>query len=145
MHSYNTGYAGNAGHWAATARARSRLHGVGVASLLPPMRSCACSRVTCVPEHVSALAEILVLVGGAIPPAPAVPASTMISTRLECVQGHSSRVHVWLVGGSHALATVQMSGRPSPRPPRLPAQPRTTERARTVRPACYRVVNKCII
>ena len=36
------------------------------------------------------LAEILVLVGGAIPPAPAVPASTRIPARLQRVQGHVS-------------------------------------------------------
>ena len=38
------------------------------------------------------LAEIVVLVGGAIPPAPAVPASTNISVRLKRVQEDSSRV-----------------------------------------------------
>ena len=45
------------------------------------------ARVNCVPEHVS-LAEILVLAGGAILPAPAVPASTGMSARLKSVQGH---------------------------------------------------------
>ena len=38
------------------------------------------------------LAKTLVLVGGVIPPAPAVPASIRISARMECVQGRSSRV-----------------------------------------------------
>ena len=42
------------------------------------------------------LAEILVLVGGAILPAPAVPASTRISARLERVQEHTSPVNVSL-------------------------------------------------
>ena len=41
------------------------------------------------------LVEILVLVGGAIPPAPAVPASTRISARLKRVQEHSSRVSMF--------------------------------------------------
>ena len=46
------------------------------------------------------LAEILVLVGGTnrtIPPAPAVPSSTRIAARLECVQGHSSRLTIVVV------------------------------------------------
>ena len=38
------------------------------------------------------LAEIVVVVGGAIVPAPAVPASTRVSSRLKRVQGHSSPV-----------------------------------------------------
>ena len=41
------------------------------------------------------LSEIPVLVGGAIPPAPAVPASTRISVRLKCVQEHRSPVNVF--------------------------------------------------
>ena len=40
------------------------------------------------------LAEILVLVGGAIPPAPAMPDSTRISARLKRIQGHSSPVNI---------------------------------------------------
>ena len=40
------------------------------------------------------LAEILVLAGGVIPPAPAVPASTRISARLKRVQKHSSPANV---------------------------------------------------
>ena len=40
------------------------------------------------------LPEILVLVGGAMPPAPAVPASTRISARLRRVQEHSSPVNI---------------------------------------------------
>ena len=39
------------------------------------------------------------MVGDAIPPAPAVPASTRISARLKCVQEHSSPVNVGLEGG----------------------------------------------
>ena len=50
------------------------------------------SRVNCIPEH-SIQEDILVPVGGAILPAPAVPASTKISARLECVQGHVSAVN----------------------------------------------------
>ena len=43
-------------------------------------------RVNCVPEHISSVsAQIIVLVGGAILPAPAVPASTRISARLKRV------------------------------------------------------------
>ena len=38
------------------------------------------------------LAEFLVLVGGAIPPAPVVPTSTRISARMKYVQGHNSAV-----------------------------------------------------
>ena len=38
------------------------------------------------------LAEILVLVGGAIPPAPAVPSNTRISARMKRVVGHKSPV-----------------------------------------------------
>ena len=40
------------------------------------------------------LAEILVLAGGAILPALAVPASTRIVARLKRVQEHSSRVNI---------------------------------------------------
>ena len=57
---------------------------------------CVCSCVK--PEGPStrfSLAEILVLAGGAIPPAPAVPTSTRISARLKRVQEHSSPVSVW--------------------------------------------------
>ena len=57
-------------------------------------------------------AEILVLVGGAILPAPAVPASTGMSSRLERVQEHSSRVIIVLrrvVAGAH-LGTRALLG-----------------------------------
>ena len=47
------------------------------------------SRVDCVPEQMLAGGAILNL------PAPVVPASTRISTRLKCVQGHSSRVNMF--------------------------------------------------
>ena len=49
-----------------------------------------------VPEHLVSnhLAEILVLAGGAIQPAPAVPASTRISAGLKRVQEHSSPVNM---------------------------------------------------
>ena len=40
--------------------------------------------------------EILVLIGGAIPPVPALPASTRISAMLKRVLGHSSPVNVGL-------------------------------------------------
>ena len=43
------------------------------------------------PAHFN-LAEILVLIGGVIPPAPAVPASNMISARMNRVGEHSSPV-----------------------------------------------------
>ena len=49
-----------------------------------------CSR-TCL-----SLAEILVLVGGAILPAPAVPASTLITAGLKRVQEHSAPVNMTL-------------------------------------------------
>ena len=50
------------------------------------------SRVKCVPEHVSAnsSSRYPILVAGAIPLTPAVPASTRISARLKRVQTHSS-------------------------------------------------------
>ena len=48
-----------------------------------PLR-CACSRVNCVPPTFS-LAEIQVLVGGAVPPALAVPVSTRVSDRMKRV------------------------------------------------------------
>ena len=55
---------------------------------------CTRSRVKRVPNIFSlSVAEILVLVGGAIPPAPAGPASTRISARLKRVQGHSTQSH----------------------------------------------------
>ena len=47
---------------------------------------CLCTRLS--------LAEIIVLAGGAIPPARAVPASTRIFARMKCVQGHSSPVNI---------------------------------------------------
>ena len=46
------------------------------------------------------LAEILVLVGGTIPPVPAVLASTRIAARLKRVQKHSSHVNANAVGPS---------------------------------------------
>ena len=51
------------------------------------------TRETCSCSHFI-LAEILVLIAGAIPPAPAVPASTRISARLKHVQEHSSAVNM---------------------------------------------------
>ena len=50
-------------------------------------------------QRVISLADILVLVGGVIPPAPMVPASTRNSARLKRVQDHSSPVSMerWLV------------------------------------------------
>ena len=50
--------------------------------------------------------EILVLNGGYIPPAPAVPANTRISVRLKCVQEHSSPP------GSTLPLPTQALGRP---------------------------------
>ena len=58
---------------------------------------------------------ILVLAGGAILPAPAVPASTRITARLKRVQEHSSRVNIphinifrtLALGGTH-VARVQV-------------------------------------
>ena len=52
------------------------------------------SRVNCVPEHI-VVEGIPVLVGGAIPPVPAVTASTLISARLKHVQEHSSPVNIY--------------------------------------------------
>ena len=65
------------------------------AHVLPCARG-ACSRVKLIPKHISSsrdLAEILVLAGGAIIPAPP-PASTRISARMKHVLGHSSPVNV---------------------------------------------------
>ena len=42
-----------------------------------------CLRMNCAPEHVFILSEIILLVGGAVPPAPVVPTSTRISARLK--------------------------------------------------------------
>ena len=50
------------------------------------------TRETCPCTHFI-VAEILILVGCAIPPAPAVLASTRVSGRLKRVQGHSSPVN----------------------------------------------------
>ena len=52
----------------------------------------AASRDNCAPEHVAAQ-QILVLADGAIPPAPAMLASTRISVRLQRVQRHRSPVN----------------------------------------------------
>ena len=49
-----------------------------------------------VPEYISIPAEILVLVGGIILPAPNVPSITRTSTRLKRVLGRASAVNVWL-------------------------------------------------
>ena len=43
------------------------------------------------PRKYFILAQILELTGGAILPAPAVPVSTMIITRLKCIQKHNSQ------------------------------------------------------
>ena len=56
----------------------------------------------CAPEHVFILADILVLVGGAILPAPAVTASIRIFTRLKRVLGHGSAVDMRARGGACA-------------------------------------------
>ena len=48
------------------------------------------------------IAEILVLVGDAIPPAPAVPASTGISARLKRVLAHRSPVNIVCGSGGRA-------------------------------------------
>ena len=52
------------------------------------------------------LAEILVLAGGGILPAPAVPASTRIFARLKYVQEHSSAVSILAVAKKEAEALM---------------------------------------
>ena len=61
--------------------------------------------VNCVSPTRYSLADILVLAGGVIPPAPAVPASTRTSARLKRVQEHSSPVNTW--ARTHRLGECQ--------------------------------------
>ena len=73
---------------------RSLRHGmhknVTCAAAHAGVRACRFTRELCFPRTRFSLADALVLVGGAIPPVPAVPASTRISTGLNRVQEHSS-------------------------------------------------------
>ena len=55
------------------------------------------------------IAEIVVMPGGAILPTPAVPVSTKISARMNCVQEHDSPVKV--VGRCGARTVVNSRGR----------------------------------
>ena len=77
------------------------------------MRACAwCAATTILtrqpcPWTRFSLAKIIVLVGSAIPPAPAVPASTGISLRLKRVQEHRSRVNIIFYQCRHAVPHVQ--------------------------------------
>ena len=73
-----------------------------------------CSRLKRVPEHVST--AIVVLLGGAILPAPVLPASTRISGRLKRVQEHSARVNVQQWGRApdiYGRIAAQMGFQPS--------------------------------
>ena len=61
------------------------------------------------------LPEMLVLVGGAIRPAPAVSASTMISARLKRVQEHSSPVNKVLGSSPHTVRCITPPSHPKHR------------------------------